>query len=603
MSRPLPILPALLLAAALLVLPALAQAAPRLTLSATPDTLISTGTVEVVIALTEGDGREPPNLTPLTRDFDIVGQGRRSRTEVVDGRRVPVNEWLVTLAPKRTGRLIIPAISLAGLSTPPVAVNVVPSTGGALTDERTLFVRLEAGDVQPFVQSDVPVTVRVYDRLGLRGGGISRISADGASFTPQGEQRAYYRTIGRYRYQVIEQSYLMRPQRSGTIEVPPVTLEAKVPAYTGGQLPPDIAGALGRPQPPNPWDTNFPSVRDLTVQSNPLTVTVRERPADAKGWFLPARSLTISSEWAKPPKDVKVGEVLTRTIRVEAEGAGPNQLPPLSPAEVPGVRQYEEQSRVESAPVRGAPGALLTKTISVVPTRPGTFTLPAIELGWWNTATQRQETATLPAETFTVAADPRAPQTAAAPVAAATSGTGGSARTPPPAVASDTSLLHSALGLWSVWRTWFMLAAEIALFCLFVAVVMAGLRRLERWRRGRRIAQAAEAGDPANASIATLAQAEAALEAGCKARNAALAHRALMAWLRLSATGTQAPVPVTPALAQALTAVQDALYGTAPRPFDAKRLRAAFHAEQRARRKGARQERGARLAPLYPTTR
>ncbi len=79
---------------------------------------------------------------------------------------MPVNEWLVTLAPKRTGRLVIPAISLAGLSTAPVAVNVVPSTGGALTDERTLFVRLEAGDVQPFVQSDVPVTVRVYDRLG-----------------------------------------------------------------------------------------------------------------------------------------------------------------------------------------------------------------------------------------------------------------------------------------------------------------------------------------------------------------------------------------------------------------------------------------------------
>ncbi len=60
MSRPLPILPALLLAAALLVLPVLAQAAPRLTLSATPDTLISTGTVEVVIALTEATAASRP---------------------------------------------------------------------------------------------------------------------------------------------------------------------------------------------------------------------------------------------------------------------------------------------------------------------------------------------------------------------------------------------------------------------------------------------------------------------------------------------------------------------------------------------------------------
>ncbi len=334
----------------------------------------------------------------------------------------------------------------------------------------------------------------------------------------------------------------MRPQRSGTIEVPPVTLEAKVPAYTGGQLPPDIAGALGRPQPPNPWDTNFPSVRDLTVQSNPLTVTVRERPADAKGWFLPARSLTISSEWAKPPKDVKVGEVLTRTIRVEAEGAGPNQLPPLTLAEVPGVRQYEEQSRTESAPVRGAPGALLTKTVSVVPTRSGTFTLPSIELGWWNTATQRQETATLPAETFTVAADPARPSDRGRPRC---SGNVGNRR-----LGS-----HAAAGR----RVRYQPAAQRARPLVGLAdLVRAGggnraVLPLRGGGHGRAAPAGALAAGPADRPGGRGRRSRerehrhagaggSALEAGCKARNAALAHRALMAWLRLSATGTQAPV-------------------------------------------------------------
>ncbi|WP_029005773.1 BatD family protein [Azorhizobium doebereinerae] len=609
-SRAMRSLPGLLLLFALVLAPGLALAAARLSATVSPGTIIAGDTVQMVLTLTDGDGKEPPNLTALTRDFDIIEQGRRSRSLTVDGRKVPVNEWLITLAPRRSGKLTIPALSVAGQVSAPLTLTVVPAANTAELEDRPLFVRLDAGDVAPFVQSDVPVTIRVYDRLGIRAGGISRIAAEGATFTPQGEQRAYFRTVGRNRYQVIEQSYLMRPQRSGTIDIPPVTLEAKVPGYNGGALPSEMAQMLGRNPNASPWLSGQPDyTRDVTVKSNPLAIKVRERPADAKGWFLPARSVTLSSDWSTPLKGAKVGEVLTRTIRLEAQGAGPNQLPPVTLPEVPGVRQYEETSRADSAPVRGEAGALLTKTVSVVPTRPGPVTLPAIEVAWWNTATQTQETAVLPAESFTVAPNPRAAEPAAPPTAA----TGASsAAVPPPAETPRPDALSEA---WTratalLLRHRETLAGVLGFIAAVFVLSAIGRRLAPRLKRkGRSDPTRAGMPGPLEAPLPARsarpprdpAQAEQALIAACKANDAGAAHRAVLAWLRLVAVREEPAAPRSAELEQALGQLRERLYGATPARFDGAGFLKAFRAEQKARARREKTPRGARLAPLYPT--
>ncbi len=599
------------------------------TLNATVDraSIVAGETVEYVLSLTGGDGREPPDLSPLTRDFEVVGQGRRSRNMIVDGKRVQVNEWVLTLAPKKTGKVTIPALSVAGLSAPPVAVQVVPAASGGASgnavEDRPLFIRTEVGDVSPFVQSEVPISVRIYDSVGLRpGSSWTRPTAQGATFVEQGDQRSYIRTIGKQRYRVTEQGYLMRPQRSGPIEIEPVVLNAKVPGYSSSSPSNDMAQLLGRGGVPTPWLNNTPDfARDVTLKSNPVTVNVKERPAAATGWFLPSRGVTIASRWSQPPDTAKVGETLTRTIRLEARGTAANQLPPIEPAEVPGLRQYEESSRAESRPVQGEAGAILMKTISVVPTRPGAFTLPAIEVPWWNIDTQKQEMVTLPAETFQVqpAAIAQAPAPAPTPSASGTAPpppTEAPTVTAPPPPADLTARILALLALLSRDRLVALALAVTGVFAL--ALLWTRLRRTKAppepsaqapqavSRPGKLSAKSAR---PAAAKPRTLAAAEAALKTACAANDAAAAHRAFLDWLGFvpapkdQAQPSLAGPMATSAMAEAVEGLCANLYGPALSPWQGRRFLKIWQQEKRARQRTRKPARGARLAPLYPAAR
>ncbi len=606
------------LGCALLVLalgPALAA-----TLNATVDraSIVAGETVEYVLSLTGGDGREPPDLSPLTRDFEVVGQGRRSRNMIVDGKRVQVNEWVLSLAPRKSGKITIPPLSVAGLSSPAVPIQVVPSATGNTVEDRPLFVRMEAGDVAPFVQSEVPISVRIYDSVGLRpGSSWSKPTAQGATFVEQGDQRSYIRTIGKQRYRVTEQAYLMRPQKSGPIEIEPVTLNAKVPGYSGNSASSEMAQLLGRGGVPTPWLNNTPDfARDLTLKSNAVTVTVQDRPAAATGWFLPSRGVTIASRWSQPPETAKVGDTLTRTIRLEARGTAANQLPPIVPPEVAGLRQYEEASRAESRPVQGEAGAILMKTISVVPTRAGEFTLPAIEVPWWNVDTKKQELALLPAETFQVqpgaVARAPAPATADAGAGSAPMATGAA-----PAAPQDdlTARVLALLALLS--RDRLMALTVLLLGGLGIGLLWTGVRRARQRRNApapRPQSSVLPAGAvarvqpsrPRVAKARTVAAAEAALQAACAVNDAAGAHRAFLDWL-----GFMPPAagPVQPSLAGPLSTSEMAagvealcahLYGGAATPWQGRSFMAAWRLEKRARQRSQKTVRRARLAPLYP---
>lgn len=615
---------ALVLGGALLALaPALAA-----TLDSTVDrsSIVAGETVEYVLTLTGGDGREPPDLAPLARDFDVVGQGRRSRGVVVNGKRVQVNDWVLTLAPKKTGKVTIPGLSVAGLTAPPVTLQVVPATGGAdiaAAENRPLFIRTEVGDVAPYVQSEVPISVRIYDSLGLRpGSSWTRPTAQGATFSEQGDQRSYIRTIGKQRYRVTEQGYIMRPQRSGPIEIEPVTLNAKIPGYSSSSQSADMAQLLGRGGVPTPWLQNTPDfARDVALKSNPVTVNVKERPADATGWFLPSRGVTIASRWSKPPDTAKVGETLTRTIRLEARGTAANQLPPIVPAEVPGLRQYEESSKADSRPVQGEAGAILMKTISVVPTRAGTYTLPAIEVPWWNIDTQKQEMVTLPAETIQI--QPAAIAQAPAPTPAATGAASAPGEAPPaapvpPTQADVTTRILSLLALFSRDRLVALALAVTGVFAL--TLLWTRLRRAKTRplpaspapqavsrRTGKPAPRNAR---PAPAKARTLAAAEAALKAACTAHDAAAAHRALLDCLGFVPAAKDRAQPslagpmATAAMAEAVEALCATLYGAAATPWQGRRFLAVWQQEKRARLRPVKARRHGRpLAPLYPAPR
>ncbi|MFG1424428.1 BatD family protein [Roseixanthobacter liquoris] len=573
---------------------------------------------ELVISLIGGDGTQPPDLAPLARDFDILDRNRASRVELVNGRRTQVNEWILTLAPKRPGAVTVPALALAGQSTAPIRLSVDAASAVDPAEARPLFVQVEPMGPAPYVQGEMPVAVRIYTAGNLLGGRLTPPEAVGATFTKVGEQRVFGKVVGRQRYRVIEQGYIMRPQRSGTIEIGPITLEAQLPGFTGGGLPSEMARLLGRNAavPLAGADPNLG--REVTLHSAPVSIEVKARPADAVGWFLPAQGVTLSSTWNPPLAQAKVGETLTRTLTLEAVGATPNQLPPLPIADADGVRQYEESSRSDQALINGKPGAVLTKTISVVPTRDGAITLPGLDVGWWNTDTKTQETAHLPAETFAVAAvEPArspAPQLQAQPAAPIP------APQAPLETAETPLVLPSWLGELRAWLGELMslrAAATLAVVALVLGLTALVLRR----RRPRDVRAPSRARGPAygrrGRAPAGAGSALEDLRAACKADDAVAAHAALLAWTRAEGTpvparageaGTQALAAHafrTPAMAKAAEDLRQHLYGggfsgAGQGRWSGAACLSAVTAECAARARSTRKRRGARLAPLYP---
>ncbi|MFG1427640.1 BatD family protein [Roseixanthobacter glucoisosaccharinicivorans] len=591
-----------------LVLAALACAAPANAAAPTARvdrTTLSVGeSFDLVITLVGGDGTQPPDLSPLARDFDILDRNRASRVEVVNGRRTQINEWILTLASKRPGAITVPGLTLAGQTTAPIRLSVDAASPVDPAEARPLFVQVEPMGPAPYVQGEMLVAVRIYTNGPMLGGGLTPPEAVGATFTKVGDQRMFSKVVGRQRYRVVEQGYIMRPQRSGTIEIGPVTLVAQFASFAGGRLPSDMARLLGRNSsvPMAGPDPSFG--REVTVTSDPVRIEVKARPAAATGWFLPSQGVTLSSTWDPPLAQAKAGETLTRTITLEAVGATPNQLPPMPIVEADGVRQYEESSRSDQALINGKPGAVLIKTISVVPTREGTITLPGLDVGWWNTDTNTQETAHLPAETFTVAASDQArpaapqPQTQPAPIAVP--------QAPPPAVETQLSLpawLADMLNL----RT----GATLAAILLVLGVTALLLRR-----RTGHVARAAPARRPAyrsgGAPRANTAAALADLRAACKADDAVAAHAALLAWTRADGSPASAPAGEpdpqaldaqtfrTPAMAKAAEDLRQHLYGAGSARWSGAACLSAVNAECAARARSTRKRRGARLAPLYP---
>jgi hypothetical protein len=93
---------------------------------------------------------------------------------------------------------------------------------------------------------------------------------------------------------------------------------------------------------------------------------------------------------------------VTRIIAITAQGVSATQLPDLAPPDVADIKQYPDKPRLQT---RVDGDTLIAQKITgtaLVPSRAGEYTLPAVELHWWDTQQDRPRTARLPARTIAV---------------------------------------------------------------------------------------------------------------------------------------------------------------------------------------------------------
>jgi len=92
-----------------------------------------------------------------------------------------------------------------------------------------------------------------------------------------------------------------------------------------------------------------------------------------------------------------------------------SQLPQITQPDIAGINQYPDQPVInDKQSMLGITGQRQEK-IAMIPTQAGIYELPEISIPWWNTQTNQQEIARLPARTFKVIGGPVQPATPVQP--------------------------------------------------------------------------------------------------------------------------------------------------------------------------------------------
>ena len=574
-------------------------AAPLAVRAADPDVETSVHAAEVApgdpitlrIRLHGAAASSEPDLGPLDRDFEVLDVHQAHQTSIINGVRDESVDYTVALVARREGDLVIPALPVGDTATDPVPVKVSARAGDvaerdAEPEAPTAPVLLEAhvDRNDPYEQERVVLRLDLYAAGDILEGALSSPEIPGAVVESIGEDRQIEKEIGGKRYAGIERTYTIVPEASGDLVVPQLRFEGRVrvPRPAPQQR---RRGGFGHSL-LDDFFANSPMPRDLlegffggasqrvAIGSNPLTLRVRPRPEGVAGqWWLPARDVALSEHWDPAAVSVRVGEPITRRIELRADGVSPAQLPALPSGGAAGIKQYAEAPKTTET----VDGTVRVDETTLIPTQPGSVTLPAIEVAWWDTKADALRKATLPERSIEVLAAAGGGDTKVAAGAAPAPATAA----PEPAASPAGSAIESRPGA----RT---LAAFAALAA--IALFLLGFFVARRSQRRATLAAPSEAPPPE-----TRRSAARALRRACARNDVAGADDAVRALRR--ALGAGAALLGDPALASEIARLQAVRYRALHEAWSGAALWKAWRRARKLRRPA---NPAAALPPLYP---
>lgn len=340
----------------------------------------------VVLTITAMGVDAELDASSLGADFDVVNSSSSRQVMSVTGAdnrlvNTSVVQWTLELYPKGLGVFTVPAVKVGNLETQLLSLTVNDVPQGA---QRDIFLEATIDTTSPWVQSQVVMSLKVFQAIEIVDGGLDAPSGDNLVVERIGEDTRSREVRDGREYSVTERRFAVFPQKSGTVTIEPVALSVSVPA--------DANRVRGF----------FSPTRKLTRRSDPITLDVQARPASGSAWWLPARQLVLQSQWQGDPASAQVDQPLTRTLVMRAEGVMDTQLPKINVPAIDGLSLYAEEPVLGMAANENSLVAEQRINWALIPQRSGTLTLPEISIEWFNTRTGEIETARLSEETIEV---------------------------------------------------------------------------------------------------------------------------------------------------------------------------------------------------------
>ena len=351
--------------------------------------LDSNETLQLRVRLDAQAFRSEPDFSPLQKDFEILSNNRQQQYSSVNGKAESYTDWNLTLMPKRTGIILIPSLKYKKQISNAVEITVraASASGASTAGKQPIYTETLVDKSAVYIQEQIILTHRLYTSVQLRDYSLSELDIPDAIVQRLGDTQ-FQKVINGRNYLVLEVSYAIFPQSSGKLNIPALRFGA-FESTSRSQF-----GAFA--------SRGNRVFRDTQAK----TIDIMARPAHvpADEW-MPSSNVELTEQWSDDLNNLSVGEPITRTIRISAQGLTGAQILPLTIAPSSQYKLYPDQPQLDQQVSSNGLLGTRTESLALVPNQAGEITLPAIEMRWWDTVNQRMQTASLPGITVQVSAN------------------------------------------------------------------------------------------------------------------------------------------------------------------------------------------------------
>lgn len=326
-----------------------------------------------------------PDFTPLQADFKILSNSQSFKTSIINGQITQESKWTLALMAKHEGKLTIPSIHFGSEASEPQTIEVTSAPANTKSDDLFLL-ETEVNPKSSYEQTPIIYTVRFHRSANIAQGSLSEpeVRDFDALIEKIGEDREYERfhSNGR-RYIVLERNYAVIPQNSGELVFDPIIFEGRIVTGSSRSF----------------FNTQTQFKRLISGQEK-VTVKPIPAPFNKSNWFA-ANDLKFVEEWSSDPEKILLGEPITWTLTLMAEGCPGNQIPSIAfnfPSE---LKQYADKPQISNE--KGQIG-LRREKVALIATKSGSFTLPEIKIKWWDLKAGQLRETIIPAKTIQVQA-------------------------------------------------------------------------------------------------------------------------------------------------------------------------------------------------------
>jgi hypothetical protein len=398
-----------------------------------------------------------PDFSQLKNDFEILSNNQSQFTSITNSGAEFKKVWQLTLAPKRAGKLLIPSFNVDNSVSDAIEINVSQKTQTQTNSDESVRVNIEVNKSDVHVQEQILVTIKLISQVNLSQAEMQPLEIKNAVLIPLSEKpKQYVSNINGKQHLILESTYALFPQESGELIIPSVIYSVV----------PNVERDLWN----DPFGRNRANILRLPTEEQ--RIKVKPVPAEAAGkTWQPATNVTLHETWSASLDHLKMGEPVTRTITITAEGLTGGQIAPLPTNTIDGLTFYPDQPQnTDSKTTKGIEGTRV-ETTAIIPNHGGEFTLPEVSIEWWDVNSQSIKTATLPEKKINVLGD-------AAPTANSTQTTSANAGTSAGETQNTKTEIVTQANPW-LWASTVLFALMALVLSVYVFHLKARLTQLQ----------------------------------------------------------------------------------------------------------------------------